>query len=43
MKLVEIVVTHLNWSEMDSRNNSEIMKAVQLIVTVEFRLGDAVF
>jgi hypothetical protein len=43
MKLVQNSVTHLNWSEMDSRNNSEIMKAVQLIIPVEFRIEDTVF
>jgi hypothetical protein len=41
MKLVENLVTYLNWGEMDSRNNSEIMKAVQLITTVKFRIGAA--
>jgi len=43
MKSVENVVTHLNWSEIYSRNNSEIMKTVQLIITVEFSIWDAVF
>jgi len=43
MKLVENLVTHLNWSEMNSLNNSEIMKAVQLIITVKFSIWDAVF
>jgi hypothetical protein len=43
VKLVENVVTHLNCSEIDSRNNSEVVKAVQLIITVEFNVRDAVF
>lgn len=43
MKLVENLFIHSNWREMNSRNYFEIMKAMQLIIILEFRIGDTVF